>query len=467
MAVQVVELPTQPQPTWGQDLGAVFQEAGQGYAREQDKLKSRAQQLEDERRRRQEMLSDTQSARDYEDSRIEKEHEFERTDFDYKQAAQEKISQLHQSGELQRIITTTLVNSGYLSPDDVGNKDAIRTAYLAAQRDGLIQKYTDLVQHGYLKVEDITDPKKVADAQALAAKDSTAAFKAGQAQRGAALGAAGSVQNQIVKEQAAIAQIEDRARQAAAAAAAPPDPRQVQTVAAQMAAQTARVPGHPSQAEIQAAMGPAAEQIKAQNEMNARQADEQAKVLIAPHQRILASLSTRAGQFEKNQIFATPDDSDTAAASPAANLAPASGGVDQNRAAARAAFGGSPSGAAAPATAPAAASPAPNTLSDAGADPQGAAIINAENARRSQALVAMQIDAPLTQASQQLQDIQKQIAAVKANPNYGAISSYGVPGLGPIQGGPDQQAKALASSTPSRPNSRRRSNCFKRRNSRR
>lgn len=391
MAVQVVELPTQPSSTAGASIANMLEDVSNDYVQQKNAKDRRQQELDDAGTRRQNELADIQSNRAYTDERDDKEHAFQESEFDHHQAAIEKASALHRKDELKDHITEMLVNGGFLDPDRVDDPASVKAAWSAARRDGTLQKYSDLINHGYLAIDKIGDPQAVADAQAKAAKASTAAYGAAAAQKAAAAGAAGDVSSQIAAETAKIAQIEDATRQAAMVASQPPSQASVIKAATALASQTARVPGHPSQAEIQAQIPQAQATLKQQNEENAMQADQQAKILIAPHQRILASLSTRAGQFEKAGIFANPEDSAPAAPDATPALAPATGGFSQNAAALRAKLvGGQPApGTPAPAATPGSPVGAPPSPTPAALQPLpgGASepLIQQENQRRAAA----------------------------------------------------------------------------------
>jgi hypothetical protein len=362
MAVQVVELPQQPSPMGLEYLGNALQEGAQGYVAEKDKERARQNQLDDEARRRSEALSDVQDQRAYQSDRDKQNRLLDRSDADYIEKARADAAALHEKGEYKAKITAALVEEGYLSPDKIDDQASVQAAWAAAKHDGVVQRYQALVSGGFLKVGDLDDPKKVAAAQDAAAKDSTAKAKTALDNRQAGVSAAGSVATQIQQEQAKIRQIEGAAQSAVMAASQPPSQQAVMSAAAQLAAQSARIRDRPSRDEIQAAIPQATAELRQHLQEAAAQADQQAKILIADHERSLAALTARATQFDKAGIFAEPTTEDAGddagpdvlspaapAANPAANKAAVLGSLFG-----RPAAGGPAGGAPAPAPAPAA-----------------------------------------------------------------------------------------------------------------
>jgi hypothetical protein len=305
MAVQVVELPTQPTPMGYADLGNAFQEAAQGYVAEKDKDKAREQLLSDEAKRRQNALDDLQSSRDYQDQRDAKNRSLDRSDEDYRAAANERVLELHKKGELRDHIAEALVNAGYLDPEKVDDQSALQAAWVKAQHDGLIARYSDMINHGDLSIDDIGDQKKVAEAQTKAAARSQAAVAAGVANKQAGVDAAGSVQSQLAQEQAKVDAMTNAVQQATSNAQNPPA-AEVSREASRIATEAAGGKP-PSRAQIQQSMDQAAQTVSQKYQQLAAQLDAQAKVVIPEHLKVIQGLEARAQQFEKQNIFGDPD----------------------------------------------------------------------------------------------------------------------------------------------------------------
>jgi hypothetical protein len=392
--VQVVELPTQPAPLGLADLGAALAQGAEGYVSEQEKRRLRQQQLDDEARRRTEQLQDVASERDYQTQRDASTRALDRSDFDYQEAARQRVLDLHNKGEYKQKVIDALISEHYLSPDDVDKPGAFASAYAAAKKDGLVQRYNDLISRGYLKVDQIDDPKAVDAAQAQAAADSTAAFKAGPTQKA---NVSAYVNQLYAAHQNTVARLE--AAEAAAnsdPSQATPSPADVNNLAAQMA--RAANPGQTLTPAMVAEQAQAAGQKLMEQAMYAQQQrNAQAKVLLPALQRQAASEAAQLENFSKQGIVPTalPTD-DTAGDNSTALAQPQAAPPPNARAAAIAALAGKapPAGAqpagspaqvlqqpgpvgAAPAPTPAALQPLPNTNND--------ALIAQENQRRQAA----------------------------------------------------------------------------------
>lgn len=411
--VQVIELPQQPSATGLAALGQVFQEAGVGYAQDKRAQMLRQQQLDDEARRRQNQLSDTQSSR-----------EFERTEFDYQQAAVQKASDLHSKGEFKQHIAQMLANNGYLDPDKLDDQAAIHVAWAAFQRDGLAQKYADLINHGYLPMDKIGDPQAVADAQAKAAAASAAAFGASADQKANAVADAAKLAKQHDQTVAQLSQMEAEASKDPALEQ--PSAHDVQNRAAQLARDAN--PGRAITPQLVAQqMQAAASELRDQAIQAQMQRTQQAKAVLPSLQRQAQSEGARLDHYEKMGIFANPEDGEAAPPAPASTLAPAAGGAPP-AAAQQSAFAAL-TGKGAPVVAGAAPTPAPpptgsSPTSAGGAGPDGFNFdqdpvqqMAADQAQQGRDVRAEQIAAPAQQAASEISDIENQLRAAFANPN--------------------------------------------------
>lgn len=180
MAAQVIELPKQPDVMGWADLGAALDQGAQGYVSQQEKLKLRQQQLEDEARRRTQQLQDVQSARDYTDTRDAASRTADLQDFSARSQIQEQFAKLRQSGELWDKITTALKDEVGLDPQYIGvnpnDPDTQRTnpAGVAAVKAAiekskqtfnekthisLYETFMDQLANGELNPSEIDDPK--------------------------------------------------------------------------------------------------------------------------------------------------------------------------------------------------------------------------------------------------------------------------------------------------------------------
>jgi hypothetical protein len=328
MAIQVIDLPTQPSSNAGADLAQVLSGAADDYVSRQDAQKRRQQQLDDEARRRQEQLSDVASARDFETGRDATSRAFEMTEFDRHEAVAEKARTMHAKGDLRDAVVQMLITSRppYLSPDQADNQAAIQAAWDAAKRDGMLDKYSDLIHHGYLKIDDIGDPKAVEAAQQKAADASSAGFTSASQTKAAASSAAGNVAAQIRQEQGKVESLQSAVQQATSNAQNPPQD-EIMKEAVRLASAVAGPGKVPSRQQISDSMEQASQSVAGKYATLAAQLDAQAKAFIPEHLKIIQGLEGRASQFEKNNIFATPDDSaDPADATAAA--APAPGRAD-------------------------------------------------------------------------------------------------------------------------------------------
>lgn len=445
--VQVVDLPVQPQDQTGFDLAQVFQQGAAGYVQQQQQQRLRAQQLADEATARQNQLSDVQSARDYKDQTDATARAYDRTDFDYRQAANERATQMHEKGELKIAVTQALVNNGYLSPDKIDDPASVAAAWSAASHDGLIAKYSDLVNHGYLTIDKIGDPQAVADAQGKAASASTSTYQAGLESKSNAQTLASEVSAQHQKTLAALQQVEAEATKDPEQVT--PDPQAVANLAAQLARQ-ANKPGAALTPQMIAEQQPAAEQqLREQGMYQQQQRTAQAKAILPALQRQAASEDTRLTQFEKLGVFADPGDP-AASGAPAAGPALAQPGGPPAASAQQAAFAaltkkplGAPGSApyagvgAPPPPTPPALAPLPN--------PTGAPVIATENASRAAQAQNLGAQAwqknlanPYDDSLDKIADLKQQIAAV-SRPDY---QTNPTPGHTPQS--PSDQAKDLS-----------------------
>lgn len=468
MAIQVVELPLQTQPQWGQDLAAVLQDAGQGYQQSQRQRELRAEQL-----------ADVASARGYQAGRDTAEHEFQKTQFDHEEAARVAFYKMEQEGQLWPKLTTALYNEHLLDAKYIGTdpndpsaspeaKAAVQVALAISKHNGLLVEMHDAIAHGNLNPRAIDNPEAVAQARIMEAADSANQYKQAQRQRDAAGSAASSVSKQLTEVQAQMQGVQDYVAQAEQAAASPLDPDKVMARATELAMATAKKAGFPSKEEIAAQGEAAAREIQARNDMNAQNAAKRAQAILGPLQRMATTLTTRQTQMEKMGVFGdtTADTNQTGDTNPAPSTLAT--GIEQiraaARAAARAAFAGAgaaaPPGDTTPRPAPGwpqrpgptaeAAAPQLNALTDAGADPQAAQMIAQENAQRTASLKGAQlsqIEGPINVLTSQLNDIQRQIQSVKAGALSAPVGTYGVPGMsptGPTAPDVSRQATALS-----------------------
>jgi multidrug efflux pump subunit AcrA (membrane-fusion protein) len=130
-------LPSAP-ITAGQDFGSAIAGWARDYEQESLQQKAadqrRAQQLADEATARTNQLSDTASARAYQQELLTEEQ-------------QNRIKEQHDSFDYQNYKSgvQALINEGYLSPTDATVTDKVSAAFAAAQKDGLTDRYKALL----------------------------------------------------------------------------------------------------------------------------------------------------------------------------------------------------------------------------------------------------------------------------------------------------------------------------------
>lgn len=437
--IQVVDLPAQPADMGGQYLAEALEQGATGYAAEQRRLQDRRQQL-----------SDVSAENAEKDKRTAAEHSFQEADFDHRQKATADADALRQSGQLNQVFLEALVSHGYLTPQDIKDPAKVQAASTRAMNDGLIERFSDLINHGYLAVDQINDPNAVLAAQKKSAAATTAGYTASaDAKKNAVVSATAVFRHQQ--------QVAGEIDKVTAAASLDPEAEAQKALSPQIidnaAAKLARDanPGKTLTPQMIAAQRPAAEQaIKQQLFIQAQQRQAQAKAILPSLQRTYASDGNRLSQFDKQGI--TPDATDEGSpdvplgADPAAQAPTPPPPNAQKAVFANLAGVGSPAPVSGGGPSPAGAPPAAGILSDAGADPQGAAIIQQQQQQQkvnARNLAIQQLEQPLQQATSQLADIQDQITKVKGNPNFGGIGSNSYPFTGGVSGGPDQQAAAL------------------------
>ena len=141
------------------NLGNAFYAAGQTYA-------NRNYQLQDEERRRSQRLADVQSDRAY-----AKEVRGDEREYAEKQALDAQ----------KRQIVTNLVNQGFLTLEDSSDPFKISAAVARAQQAGAIASNKDLIAAGFLDPNQAGNQQAVADALALQAAENQTTKNRGQA----------------------------------------------------------------------------------------------------------------------------------------------------------------------------------------------------------------------------------------------------------------------------------------------
>lgn len=223
----IVQLPAAPSGGLA-SLGNILLASAQDYAQEKrtsDREKElRAQRLQDVADERSYQRGQLADARSYEEKRHAALHEEQLADMD----AREQLA-----------MKALLEKGGYLAPADFDKPDLVQAAYAKAQRDGLVDRYKELIGSGLLNPADVQDPARVEGALATAGNLAAAKTQAGREDVGHARDRA----NQLASERTALAARATKLEQALGEPEPAPAPQAVVALATKMAQDAIQPPG--------------------------------------------------------------------------------------------------------------------------------------------------------------------------------------------------------------------------------
>ena len=356
-------------------------------------LGGRMMQLQDEERLRAQRVQDVNDNRAYAESRYNVERADRREDRDEAD---------------RRAMQQVLIQHGYLSPNDLGNPDAVQQAFQQAQRDGLVQRYQTLVSGGYLSADEVSNPEAVSEALDAWGKES----KTSREHEQTAKANAQQTVNRLADREIQISRQMDDIQQELSASQQGPTQAQVQTRAMQIAQESAGG-SMPSQADIQAATAQAEEELLERAQMNSMLRQRELIPVLTSLSRELQDTRDRTKILIQNFKIAPAISEVPAAVNPAAEPRAQREATPKERAAAiRAAVGGLTGNTESQGTNPLTDPATPNEyqpLAGGDRDP----LIAQENARRQQRFTQATFQQPMAEAQQRLSEIDRQIARTR------------------------------------------------------
>jgi len=343
---------------------------------------------------RAERLADVESQRNYAGQR-----------FDVERKAHIEDAATLEEQRAVRALHQALIQKGYLKPGDDKDPQKVQAAYEKAQKDGLIDRYDKLIEAGFLDPADVADPKKVQEAERQVGergkqkRESEDTAKSNASSEVTRLRDEGlAIQDRIVELQSKLSQ---PGRQ--------PTSAEIENYARQMVANQKGVPETKvSDAEVQQALGAAAKELRGLYQQQDILDSQDAKREMDSLRSQLQYNTIRQDNIGRDFKVAPAAVTAAQAARPASpamsgpTQRPKGGMMSQFLNKVTAPQGSNPAANNPGIVIPTDMQPLPNTVND--------PMIAQENERRATKFHQINVIDPLTEAQQQLNNIDQQIA---------------------------------------------------------